>query len=90
MYSIVMPVQLDGLNTSLADALIAQFWQPLPNLLRQGGSGNIEAQMHRIRHLVDVLPPGPLGADDREFNFFGRDGDYGSNGKKSGFNEPRV
>ena len=34
---------------------------------------HIEAQMYRARHLVDVLPTGPLRAHSGQFDFIGRD-----------------
>src|SRR5690606_9814930 len=54
---------LDDHNTVLADALVRQRHKPLLVKRRQAGMQDIETQMHRRGHLVDVLATGTLGAN---------------------------
>src|SRR5690606_7578764 len=57
------------------DALVAEGEQSLAVDLRQGGSADIKAQMHGGGHLVDVLAPGPLGADGGQLDVVVGDGE---------------
>lgn len=59
---------LDHDHPVLADALITQQAQARLDGLRQRRGGNVETQMRGRRHLVHVLPAGPLGTDGGEFD----------------------
>jgi len=51
------------------NALVVQRQQRRLARLGQRGVRDVEAQVHRARHLVDVLPARALGADHAEFHF---------------------
>ena len=46
--------------------------------------------MHGVRYLVDVLPPGPLGADRSDFDFVGRDDGGGTHWRGAGMGDQAV
>ena len=75
---------LDDQHPVLADALILEGQQARLDVRRQGRSGDVEAQMDGIRHLVHVLPPGPLGADGGDLDLFGGNGQRGLHGVSVG------
>jgi hypothetical protein len=60
---------LDDDHAVLRDALIVEAQQALFQMIGQRRRHDIEAQMNRIRHLVDILSAGALRAYRAEFNF---------------------
>src|SRR5476649_2870456 len=71
-------LRLQHHHAVLGDALVAQCQQPLLDMFGQRGLDDVEAKMHRVRYLVDVLPAGSLRADRVELDFVGIDGDHHS------------
>jgi hypothetical protein len=59
---------LDDQHAVAGDPTVTQRQQPLLVELGQGRIRNVEAQMHRARHLVDVLPPGALRTNGRQLD----------------------
>ena len=64
-------LRLDDDDTLGRDARVAPCEQARLHILGQRGRRNVEAQMHRTRDLVDVLPARALGADRVEAAFLG-------------------
>ena len=65
-------LRLDDQHALLGNPLVIEMQQTLLDRIRQGGGGNIEAQVNRAGHLVDVLAPSPLRAHGGDFNFVER------------------
>ena len=61
-------LRLDDQYTFLGNPLVIEMQQTLLDRFRQGRGGNIEAQVNRAGHLVDVLAPGPLRTHGGDFN----------------------
>src|SRR5690606_27231499 len=62
-------LRLDDDHPVGSDAAVAQRQQAFLVELRQRRGTNIEAQMQRAGHLVDVLPAGALGTDRARVGF---------------------
>src|SRR5471032_2496167 len=71
-------LRLQHHHAVLGDALVAQGQQPFLDLFGQRGLGDVEAQVHRVRYLVDVLAARYLRADRVELDFVGIDRDHHS------------
>jgi len=67
---------LDAQHAISPDSPARQTPQPCANILRQGGAGeDIESQADSRRHLVDVLPARPGGANEVKMNLAFVDGE---------------
>src|SRR5205085_2814979 len=66
---------LDDDDAGARHALVAVAQQALLQVLGKGGAAHVEAQVHCVRHLVDVLAAGALRAHGDELDLVLRDGD---------------
>src|SRR6267142_6653540 len=64
---------LDDDDSGAGDARVAAAQQPLLHLLGQGGGADVEAQVHRVGDLVDVLAARALRAHRAELDLSLRD-----------------
>ena len=62
-------LRLDHDDSCIGNSLVAQSEQPLLDVGWQRRRGHVEAQVHRARNLVDVLPAGALRANRGEVDF---------------------
>jgi len=67
-------LRLDDDETRIRDAMVAAPHQPVLYGFGQGGSADVEAQMNRIRNLVDVLAARALRAYRANFDLSGGNG----------------
>src|SRR5262249_7402824 len=61
-------LRLDDEHALARDALVARAEQPRLDRVGERGRADVEAQVDRVRHLVDVLPSRSLRADGRELD----------------------
>src|SRR5436190_897418 len=61
-------LRLDDDDAGARHAVVAVAQQPLFQVFGQRGAVDVEAQVHRVRHLVDVLPAGTLRAHGDELD----------------------
>src|SRR5471032_3202159 len=71
-------LRLQHHHAVLGDALVAQRQQPFLDMFGQRGFDDVEAQVDRVRYLVDVLAARSLRADGVELDFVGIDRDHHS------------
>jgi len=64
---------LDDHDAVARDALIAQRQQPLLARFGQRRGAHVEAQVHGVGNLIDVLPAGPLSAHCAQLDLVERD-----------------